>query len=97
MYIQKTPLYLAVEKGNVELVQLLLKCQRLDINAKTVFNILIFLIQFQIKFFNEISKIIFAYKRISNTNNFYSISYSIILIQFFKLKIFIAFEQKNMF
>ena len=38
IYIQKTPLFLAVELENQEIIQLLLAQKKLDINLKTVLN-----------------------------------------------------------
>lgn len=36
-YFQKTPLYAAIEKGNLEIVQLLLARPELDINLKSIY------------------------------------------------------------
>lgn len=35
-FSQKTPLHIAVEKGIVQIVQTLLQCERIDVNAKCI-------------------------------------------------------------
>ena len=68
LLIYKTPLYLAVDKGNIEIIKLLLNNDKLDINFLNILNI--FYIKFKwylsIKFHNHIfkynSKIIYINK-----------------------------------
>lgn len=55
----ETPLYIAVDKGNIEIVKLLLSCEKIDINAlNQIFNLICFislqltyLTQFHMKMF----------------------------------------------
>lgn len=47
--IDKTPLYMACDKGNVELVKLLLNRKEININDKSVLKDFKFFIQFRIK------------------------------------------------
>ncbi len=42
MIIFKTPLYVAVEKENVEIVRLLLTKEDIDVNIQYIFNFLFF-------------------------------------------------------
>lgn len=35
-WIQKTAFYIAVEKGNIDMIKLLLNSERIDINIKTI-------------------------------------------------------------
>lgn len=51
----KTAFYLTVEKGNIEIIKLLLSYDKVDINIPYILNKII-LIQFCIKFFNYIQK-----------------------------------------
>ena len=61
IYIDKTALYLAIEKGNIEIIKLLLKNNELDINCINI-NIAIFsynyksniLIKSKFKYFDKI-------------------------------------------
>lgn len=48
IFLNKTALYITVEKGYIELVKLLLSRKEIDVNSKTIFNIL--LIKFHILF-----------------------------------------------
>ena len=59
IYFNKTALYLAVEKENIEIVKLLLTHNKLDINLGYILNIIF--IKFKIIFFNYIQNHIFQY------------------------------------
>lgn len=37
--IYKAPLHLAIEKNNVDIVQLLLSCENIDVNLKSIYEI----------------------------------------------------------
>lgn len=39
-YFNKTALHIAIEKGYVEIIQLLLQCKSIDINYKSIFKYL---------------------------------------------------------
>lgn len=57
MFFYYTPLHDAVEKGNLSIVQLLMKNPKIDVNCKSVLNYKIFKFNFKIfNFFNFISK-----------------------------------------
>lgn len=42
VFFQKASLQVAIEKGNLEIIQLLLTCPKLDMNLKIVFMIKVF-------------------------------------------------------
>lgn len=46
---EKTPLQIAIEKGNAEIIKLLLKCQNIDVNLKSI--LIFYFILFQIQLF----------------------------------------------
>lgn len=74
-------MHTAVEKDNIQIVQLLLSNKKIDINAKTIFNIY---------FFNSIQKIDFfiEFKYIVTHNDIMkTIFYEIYLIIFLKFLI----------
>lgn len=48
------PLYICVQKQNVEMVKLLLTSEQIDVNIKSIQKKFNFLIEFDIKFFNSI-------------------------------------------
>lgn len=48
------PLYICVQKQNVEMVKLLLTSEKIDVNIKSIQKKFNFLIEFNIKFFNSI-------------------------------------------
>lgn len=50
----KTPLSIAVENGNLDIIQLLISNQRIDVNAMYKISNLIILTQFKKKIFNSI-------------------------------------------
>lgn len=52
--IYKTALYLAIEKGNIEIIKLLLNCENIDVNIPYVFFIITLLIEFILKYLNRI-------------------------------------------
>ena len=56
-YFEKTVLLIAVEKGNKEIIQLLLSIPEVDVNAHLIYNCLFFFISFHNHFFlNKIQK-----------------------------------------
>ena len=67
MYFYKTALYLAVEKGNIEILNLLLSKDGIDINALNVF--VYFIIRFKIIYFNEVIIYILTARLIIYLNN----------------------------
>lgn len=48
------PLYICVQKQNVEMVELLLTSEKIDVNIKSIQKKFNFLIEFNNKFFNSI-------------------------------------------
>lgn len=55
----ETPLYIAVDKGNIEIVKLLLSCEKIDINAlNKIFN-LIYFISLQLTYLTQFHMKIF--------------------------------------
>ena len=57
--INVTALFRAVEKGNVDIIKLLLTNDKLDPNIININKLIICKIKFQIKYFNEILNQIF--------------------------------------
>lgn len=45
--INKSPLYIAVEKQNIEIIKQLIELQQTDVNAKAILTINFFLCRFQ--------------------------------------------------
>ena len=58
--IYKSALYLAVEKGNIEIVKLLLKNNKIDANFTFILNLFLF-IKLNITHFNRISNKLFQW------------------------------------
>lgn len=50
---QKGILYMAIEKGNIEIIKLLLSCKNIDVNMKTIQK-LIFVIHLILSYFQLI-------------------------------------------
>ena len=44
LFFNKTPLIIAVERGNIEIVKLLLSCSQIDVNAKLIHWCLFYII-----------------------------------------------------